>query len=231
MTKARRRVAGLVWEGATDVLIFERIIREVWPEIEDVLRLHPELDELDRARGSSGWTGVERWCTTHADKLSSVIDPGIGPPLDLLVVALDADVAALAGIEDPPARGSAYDTTRLCDTIKRWLTTPTRSTLPRELVIAIPAMATEAWAIAGLYPRARQPERVDAPAQYLVERGKLEWDPDPRRRARGKVRKDPARYRAIAHAIAKQLARVRSSCPEAERLCAKLERARDRARR
>jgi hypothetical protein len=226
---SRRRVAGLVCEGQSDSIIFEELIQELWPEVVDVRRLHPEVDEYDRAVGASGWTGVQAWCRRHAGRLASVIDPGIGPPLDVLVVALDVDIAVAAGIADPPKHGSAYDAARLCQTIRDWLQPAGASALPEELLIAIPAMATEAWVLAALYAAERNPEILARPAERLVAKKQLDWDPDPERRKKRKVRKPPAIYRRFAQQIAGKLPRVRKGCPEAERICRKLERRRDTA--
>lgn len=46
------RVAGLVCEGHTDVPVLRAVIEELWPEIEDVRCLQPELDE-----SHSGYNG------------------------------------------------------------------------------------------------------------------------------------------------------------------------------
>ena len=62
-----------------------------------------------------------------------------------------------------------------------------------------------------------------------MEKKQLDWDPDPERRKKRKVRKPPAIYRRFAQQIAGKLPRVRKACPEAERICRKLERRRDTA--
>ncbi|HWU86952.1 MAG TPA: hypothetical protein VN253_06740 [Kofleriaceae bacterium] len=219
----------MVCEGQSDSVIFEELIQKLWPEVVDIRRLHPEVDELDRAVGSSGWTGVREWCRRHAGKLASIIDPGIGQRLDVLVVALDIDIdiAVAAGISDPPKHGSAYDATRLCQTIKDWLRPTGAPSLPEELVIAVPSMATEAWAIAALYTSERNPENIEKPAEYLVAKKQLDWDADPERRKKRKIRKLPATYRRFAQQISGKLSRVRKACPEAARICRKIERRRD----
>jgi hypothetical protein len=106
-------IAGVVCEGHSDFAILREVIHEVWPEMEEVLLLQPILDRLGHAQGASGASGVVAWCTRNAGALDGVIDPGVGPRLDLLVIALDADAAIDAGIEDPPTTPSAYDASRL----------------------------------------------------------------------------------------------------------------------
>lgn len=223
---SKGRIAGLVCEGPSDWAIFEALIQKLWPDIVDVRRLHPEVDEFDRARGASGWTGVREWCRRNAGKLSSVIDPGLGPPLDLLVVAIDVDIAVAAGIADPPTQGSAYDATRLCQVIRTWLKPDGAPPLPDQLVISIPAMAAESWAIAALFAAEANPENLARPAEYLVKKKQLDWDADPERRRKGKIHKAPVTYRRFAQQIAGKLARVRKTCPQAERTCRKIERTR-----
>jgi len=224
MSSSRRRVAALVYEGPSDFEIYRAIIQKVWPEIDDVLSLQPEIDAEGYAVGQSGWPGVRKWCLDKAGRLDGVIDPGIGPRLDLLVIALDADIAAQAGIIDAPAHGSAYDTARLCTTVKRWLRPGVgRAAIPPEVVISIPAMATETWVIASLYAGENSPESIADPTRYLVEADQLAWDPLSKRKAR----KPPPVYRRFAAQIAGKLARVRKRCIEAERTCRKIEQRRD----
>lgn len=220
----RRKVAALVCEGPSDFEIFRAIVQEVWPEIEEVLPLQPEIDAEGYAVGQSGWPGVRKWCLDNAGRLDNVIDPGIGPRLDLLVIALDADIAVQAGISDAPIHGSAYDTGRLCATVKGWLRPAGgRTAIPPEVVISIPAMATETWVIASLYAAEKNPEAIADPTRYLVDNDQLAWDPLRKRKAR----KPPPVYRRFAAQITGKLARVRKRCTEAERTCRKIELRRD----
>lgn len=223
MSSSRRRVAALVCEGPSDFEIYRAIVQEVWPEIDDVLPLQPEIDAEGYALGQSGWPGVRKWCLDNAGRLDDVIDPGIGPRLDLLVIALDADIAVQAGIADAPVHGSAYDTARLCTTVKGWLRPVGGRAIPPEVVVSVPAMATETWVIASLYAGENNPERIADPTRYLVEERQLVWDPLRKRKAR----KPPPVYRRFAAQIAGKLARVRKRCTEAERTCRKIEQRRD----
>jgi hypothetical protein len=204
-------VLGVVCEGQSDFAILDRVLRKLWPDADEVLLLQPILDSLGRAQGSSGASGVQAWCERNANKLPAVIDPGVGAPLDLLVVALDADAAIASGVEDPPASPSAYDASRLCKTMRGWL----GKTLPRQLVITIPAMAIESWVVAALYKHPAKPEILPVPAKILVEKGRLVMDTKPKRQH--KVIKPPAVYRELAQHVAAKWARVKKACGEAER--------------
>lgn len=139
-----------------------------------------------------------------------------GDPIDLLVVALDVDIAIHAGIIDPPKQTlTPYVARRLCNTVKGWLRAGDRR-LPAQLVIGLPAMAVEAWIAAALFRNCQAPEQLDDPARYLAERGKLALVGD-------RPRKDIARYRRFADEVGRSLGKVRKQCPEAERLCVKID--------
>lgn len=213
------KTAGLVCEGASDVPIFSQMIVRLWPSVGTILTLMPEVDEIGRTKlgGRAGWSEVKQWCESNAGSLEDVIDPGIGPRIDLLVVAVDLDIAIQAGIEDPPSNLSAYDANRLCRKVKGWLQSTPKAKLPREVVIAIPCMAIETWVIAALFPKLKTPEAIPDPASYLVQRGKLAAGRN------GKAIKPPAQYRVFASSVVSRLKQVRARCDEAERFCRKIE--------
>jgi hypothetical protein len=214
-------IAALVCEGQTDVPVLREVIQELWPSIAEVRALQPELDEMGRAR-RAGWSEVQRWCEQHAGALEEVLDPDVGDPIDLLVVAIDVDIALAAGIADPPQEVGAYETTRLRDVIHGWLRAPGQARLPGAVVVSTPVMAIEAWVIAALYPKQRAPEQIVDPAHWLVDRKKLRASPTD-----GKPWKELHRYVDFAARVAQNLGRVRRSCGEAERTSAAIERRRD----
>jgi hypothetical protein len=203
-------IAGVVCEGHSDFAILSEVLYKLWPEIDRILLLQPILDSVGHAQGASGASGVKTWCTQHTGDLDREIDPEVGPRLDLLVIALDADAAIEAGIDDPPKNPSAYDASRLCAKIRGWL-----GALPTQIVIVIPAMAIEAWVIAARYPQPANPESVDRPAHYLVTKKLLSFDTRPKRKH--KVVKPPPKYRAFAVEVASRWSRVTKRCGEAKR--------------
>lgn len=203
-------VAGVVCEGQSDFAILSEVLYRLWPEIDQVLLIQPILDSIGHAQGASGTSGIKVWCTRHYQKLADVIDAGAGPRLDLLVIAMDADAAIDAGIDDPPVRGSAYDASRLCARIRRWL-----GRLAPEVLIVIPAMAIEAWIIAARYAHPANPESIARPAHYLVEKKVLALDSRPKRQH--KVVKPPDRYRAFGVEVAGRWLRVVKRCAQARR--------------
>lgn len=132
------KIAALVCEGHTDVPILRAAIQEVWPELEEVRCLQPELDEMEKAKGPAGWTHVKAWCEAHIGRLGDLLEPDVGDPIDLLVVAMDVDVAIDAGIANPPKKGvTGYATPRLRQTILSWLGHAEKS-VPSSMLVATP---------------------------------------------------------------------------------------------
>jgi hypothetical protein len=193
--------------------LFEAVVRRLWPAVSRVLPLQPQVDALTgHALGATGWTGVKAWCRQNTGKLDLVIDPGIGSPLDLLVIALDADIATEALAAEPhPASRSTHLPTRLRAQIQAWLGVKNDGALPGAVVVSAPTMAIEAWVVAALFPNQRAPEQLTSPAKFLVEKRQLAMDP----RRPGKVKKPPEVYRRFAVELADNFDRVRRRCPEA----------------
>jgi hypothetical protein len=216
------RIAAVVCEGQTDVQILRAMILQVWPELEEVRCLQPELDEMERAKGG-GWTQVKSWCQRYAGRLQDVLDPDVGDRIDLLLIAIDVDIALSAGIVDPPMDVGLYETARLRKTMEDWLRFDPSKRLPPALVLSTPVMAIEAWIIAALFPKEIAPESVSDPALWLVRKKKLRSSPDD-----GKPWKELHRCRDFASNVAKKLSRVRKVCAEAGRTIASVERCRDR---
>ena len=209
------RVAALVCEGQTDVPVLRAVLERMWPGIE-VRTLHPELDATGKTAAGhpTGWTAIQEWCKQNAD-LREVVEPLVGDRIDVLVIVLDVDIALEADLVPRIRNARAYDATALCRSVRRWLPTP----IPASVVIALPAMAIEAWVIAALFPREKSPEAIADPAQYLVHKKKLRISPRD-----GKPWKYLPAYRDVfAVAVANRLSRVRKTCAEAERACRKIE--------
>ena len=211
------RRAAVVCEGPSDFPILEALIGRLWPEVEHVTCLQPELDDVGKPlTRSAGWSEVRAWCEENAPRLHELVSGDFGPAIDLLVIALDVDIAIHAGIIDPPKHLDAYATPRLCKAVKQWLGSPKRK-LPGLTVIGLPAMATEAWAIAALFPKEKHPEAESSPAEFLALKKKLP------RRADNKPAKPLPIFRDFGARVAQRLDHVREVCPEAEKLCSKIE--------
>ncbi len=222
MSEPRR--AAVVCEGHTDVPVFREIIQELWPSVLEVDCLQPELDETEKATGRTGWSEVKAWCEQHAEDLEEVLNPYVGAPFDLLLIAIDVDIAIAAQIADPPQSIGSYESTRLRDTMRSWLQTEKRRRVPELVVFSTPVMAIEAWIVAALFPRRTAPESIASPATELVKKNKLRLSPND-----GKPWKELYRYKQFSKNVADALKRVRDKCPEAGRTCGEIERVRDAA--
>lgn len=215
---SRPRVAAVVCEGQTDVPVFRAIIQQVWPSVEQVLSLQPELDELGRARGPTGWSEVRSWCHQHAHDLRDVLDLPVGEAIDLLLIAMDLDIAIAAGIADSPRQTGSYECKRLRDAMVRWMNAGSRRHLPGQVVLSTPVMAIEAWVIAALFRQQRAPEAMLHPAEFLVSKRKLRRSPKD-----NKPWKELHLYQDFGQRVAHNVTRVRRACPEAERTCHAIE--------
>lgn len=154
---------------------------------------------------------MRAWCQ-DLRSFDELFKPEVGDPLDLLVIAIDLDIAIRAGVAKLPANLDAYDASELCTLVKSWLPKP----IPGKVIIAIPVMAAEAWILAALFPKLAGVERLPDPAGVLVERDKLE-------QGRNGPWKRASEYRGFADTVASKLKRVRQECAEANRFVAKLE--------
>jgi len=162
---------------------------------------------------------VKSWCKQHDSHLDEVLNPFVGDRIDILLIAIDSDIAIEAGIADPPQAPGPYESRRLRSSMRKWLLPTSKKHLPPNIVLSTPTMAIEAWVVAVLFPRQRHPESLLNPAKFLVEKKKLR--PSPRDK---KPWKEMHLYRAFASQVAGNLKKVRMACPEAERTCRAIER-------
>lgn len=82
---------GFVCEGPTDAQVFSSIIGHLFPD--DPIKYVPiQPDENFRSDLYTGWKGVLRWCHENGPRIDSFLTE-INPPLDALIVHLDADVS------------------------------------------------------------------------------------------------------------------------------------------
>lgn len=190
---------GFVCEGPTDVLVLRALVEHVAGGPIDARYIQPDLDGLDR---SGGDTRVERWCRGNGHGLGWLLE---WQGIDLLVVHLDADRC--------PKYGAA-DTAALCATIKGWLGP---GAARPELVIVLPAQATEAWLVAAHRAQTPAVEAMPHPENALASLGLLSRD------AAGRPLKAPDRYGPMAAALVEQLDAVRPVLRELRRFLEKLE--------
>jgi hypothetical protein len=219
-------IIGTVVEGPTDRILLEAVLQRLIPGEHRFLPLQPPVTfgEL-----GAGWKGVRRWCrqTWQREGLNLAATLASGPPLDLLVIHLDADVARESDLQEgeadpidgvvqpcPPASATAA---RLTAVVCRSLQV---DSLPPVLVLAIPAQDTESWSFAALHPGDDLCARADCecirsgrdhPAYRLTLKryGKL------LQRRDGEIKKAERRYREVAPHIAAAWETVCRLCPQA----------------
>jgi hypothetical protein len=105
------KLACVVCEGPSDFPILKAVIERLWPDIDEVRCLQPQLDSLGKPTSrSGGWTEVRAWCEQNSRTLDFLLSDAAGDSIDLLVLSMDVDVAVAAGIENPPATTNSYVT-------------------------------------------------------------------------------------------------------------------------
>jgi hypothetical protein len=150
-------VVGFVCEGATDVVVLRSVAEKVLGPIES-RTLQPSTDELDRTvpGKATGWSEVKAWCEQVSD-INEYFDPLVGEPIDILVIAIDLDIAVRAGVQKAPSNLKVYDARALCNVVKSWLPSP----LPGRVIIAVPVKSIESWILAALFPKRREPPQLE----------------------------------------------------------------------
>ena len=165
----------LVGEGVTDYVVLNAAIESMLNgQSFDMKLLQPEGSVAFTGGGSAGplgggWKGVYKWCLQSAARGSGhVSDDPIFVSYDLLVVHLDADVAAkdpsndkidpireLAGYLpcEQPCPPASATTGPLRAVILSWLG---EAQTPPRTVLCTPSKSTEAWVMAACFPRDRQ---------------------------------------------------------------------------
>jgi hypothetical protein len=221
-----------VVEGPTDRLVVEAILDRLLPGDPAKHRYFPLQPPITFGETGTGWKGVRRWCQETwkqpGSSLELIISGSAGPPLDLLVIHLDADVAfendLQAGEEEPipdvpqPCPPASATADRLRQVIAHWLR---HSPLPPRVILAIPAQDTETWTFAALHPEDELCRREDYecirsgrdhPGYRLTlkDYGKL------LQRKGRQIKKHGRDYRTVTSQIAENWDAVRSICPQAE---------------
>ncbi|MBN1261766.1 MAG: hypothetical protein JXB35_13905 [Anaerolineae bacterium] len=151
---------GTVVEGPTDRLRLEAVLDHLLPEEHRYFSLQPTVTFGETG---AGWKGVRRWCHESWQRDNSDLDlllsEHTGPKVDLLVIHVDADIAAeeelLADkILGPgkllqPCPPVSATVTQIEHLILHWLN---RDALPGHVIFAIPAQDAETWTFAALFP-------------------------------------------------------------------------------
>lgn len=221
---------GTVVEGPTDRLVLQAVLNRLCPGEHRYFPLQPT--ETFGETGT-GWKGVRHWCRgtwqREGGSLDKILSGDTGPALDLLVIHVDADVAAERDLQDKdntpipdvqrPCPPIAATTRQLRRVVARWLHC---DEFPSRVALAIPAQDTENWTFAALFPDDDLCARDDyectqtghnCPGYRLTlgKYGKL------LSRTVGRIKKPRRQYERVIPQIAANWDTVRRVCTQAER--------------
>lgn len=229
-----------VVEGPTDRLVLKAIINHLYPGEHRYFDLQPIGSDTFGETGT-GWKGVRNWCRQtwqrQDSSLSKVLSEMAGPPLDLLVIHIDADIATAsdlqAGLPEPlpivqtpcPPVLATIDNLRLV--ITRWLNFNQFIELPPQVLITVPAQDMENWIFAALYPNDELCQSADYGCTHTSSRhpgyrltlsryGKLLSRKD------GTIKKSQHRYQAILPQFVENWAQVCRICTQAQQFAQEL---------
>ena len=125
MSEPRVLTVGLAAEGPTDHAILSAIVERLSPFcVLTILPLQPDLSDSFEGFGphGAGWKGVRGWCREVAGDWGGIrqfLSPALGPPIDVLVVHVDADIASDREIDvEEPCPPPASTTTRLREVVR-----------------------------------------------------------------------------------------------------------------
>jgi len=170
------RVA-VVCEGPTDCVVIQAALAALVPTPIVVTRVQPDAGGgfagTRFGEMGTGWKGVRTWCQRRVQACGGLSDYAQHMSHDMLVIHVDADVAAEDEIgcaaPCPPASASAD---ALRKVILRWCG---GGSVPDQMVLCIPSKATEAWVIQALEPclaaKHAPIECHPSPAALLSNRG------------------------------------------------------------
>jgi len=222
----------LACEGPADQVLIEAILaRYLGDYVLDLLQ--PPLSDIGGGSGplGGGWKGVRLWCQQEAPVGGSMLRVLLDNH-DLVMVHVDADVATerdggidLAADARCPPPSVFADPVRAA--VLTWLGVPRA---PVGLVLCVPAMATETWALVALFPEVvdAQPsaciECDEHVKQMLRKLGKT-LDPKLVTSEGGRLKNHRKGYEAIAARITEAWPGIVSTCSEAARFDEDLERA------
>lgn len=217
----------LVAEGITDKLVIQAAIKSLLGDRRFILRMLPNEESLPFEQSATilsqgnGWGGVYLWCEAIRRRNGGRLEGDLlFSGHDLLVIHLDADVAAKRysdyEIEDcagdlpceekcPPPSAT---TDRLRSVLLRWLG---ETTIPTKTVLCTPSKSCETWVIAALFPDDKE----------MIKKG-WECHPKPESRLGTKpialrVYKSKAGYEAVQADISAAWPKLKDELSEAKR--------------
>ncbi len=182
--------------------------------------LQPEESDAFTGGGDAGplgggWKGVGKWCFQAARRGGGKLSGGLLDLFDVLILHLDADVAAEEPAEGSPFVGlpceqpcpPAVDTTdALRAVMLRWTG---ESAIPARVVLCTPSKSMDAWVMEAFFPDDREMNRLGkechgGPASRLAQQPK-------------RARFSKSGYRGKAAEFEKRWTKVTNALDEARR--------------
>jgi len=165
----------LVGEGVTDFEILQAAIQAMLGERRFILTLlQPEGSIAFMGGGNAGpfgggWNGVFKWCRQAVLRAGRLSDDPLFAVYDLLILHLDADVAAEQATNEMvnEGMGTLLPCERVCppprattDELRAVMLTWIGETqTPGRTVLCTPSKSTEAWVMAAFFPNDREMAR------------------------------------------------------------------------
>jgi hypothetical protein len=209
---------GIIAEGPTDFLVLEEIMKTVTPDIE-FLHIHPAPAVSSRL--GNGWRGVKAWCQENGPELETYLAGVQSRPLNLLVIHTDCSMADKLGADRPcpPASDTALALKQVIE--ETWLC---RVPLPEFVILATPAMSSDAWVVAAFeepHPNLAAIECDKAIEDEFVRRKIFRRRTDVRMRngrkiKESRVQKKTELYGPMAARCGQAIDLVCTHCPQAE---------------
>ena len=212
---------GIVAEGSTDFLVLEAIMKTVTSDIE-FEHIHPAPAVSSRL--GNGWRGVKAWCEENGPEIEAYLTGVRSRPLNLLVIHADCSMADKFGADRPcpPAADTALALKEVIE--KTWLG---RDPAPDFVILAIPAMSSDAWIVAAFeepYPNLPSIECDKGVEDEFVRRKIFRRRTDVRMRngrkvKESRVQKTTELYGPMAAKCGQTIDNVCTHCPQAEVFC------------
>ena len=159
------RVA-FVCEGPADRAILEAVLDSYLDDY-DSTEVQPPTSRFggDAGQFGGGWKGVKRWCESEVRAMGGLNKVAILRNHDLLVIQVDADVAAEDEVNrSRPCPPPCHTMGEVRDLILEWLGI---DAVPKKVVLCVPSMASETWALVALFPD----NEVVVPCESLKKEG------------------------------------------------------------
>jgi hypothetical protein len=220
---------GVVAEGPTEMMLFKALINKLIPGSHHYYELQPPVSATPGfGSHGAGWKGVRGWCEEigrEFKELSHFIRC-LNPPLDMLIIQLDTDVAREPEVNCMKPCPPIEETVVLLE--KKLLEWIDEKTWSHKIIRCFPADNTEAWVLAAYDPQTAYHDPPDNPLECVEKPDMIisnQAYKSPRRllkrkkdsRGKKKPKKDQRTYRELIPTVLERWEDVKSICSQASR--------------